>query len=131
MIHLSSTDVFVAIAIALVSLRWNFLFRKEVIGENDTFIETYIEDPFLMMVSVFAALYLSTGQNMTRATLGMLFFMVMVQVRSMDLVRFMCAVFMMLAVFAANVHMHRIKNKRKVAGNWFARKLGTSFSLES
>lgn len=114
-------DVFVGIAIALVSVRWNVMFQKSLVDEE--FLNEFMEDQFITLVTIFAVLFMATGQNVLRAFIGMLIFGIIVLTKSPVILKYLCIVFVIMAL------IERFQNKglnrnglKKVGGNWFTRR---------
>lgn len=94
--QLTARDAFVALAIALVSIRFNFMVNREILPEQ--LVEDIKNDRFISSIALFAVMFLASGQNPWRAFIAFVLFAAMMVSNDLALVRVAAAAFVLVAI---------------------------------
>lgn len=108
-LQLSNLDIFVALALTLVSLRWNSMFSKDLI-RND-FVDKLNSDSIITLLALFCFMYLATMRNVNRALIAFALFLSIYHLQRIELVYVVCAVVFLMVITNRATDTTHLKGK--------------------
>jgi fatty acid desaturase len=99
-------DLLTAAAVALMTLKWNFLVHSELVSEK--LVEEMQADVFIAATTVFALFLVATGFHRARAAACAIIFALLAYVDSIAAVRFACVAFIFLTLFLSRSSLRQL-----------------------